>query len=271
MTHKKTAVIGDPIDHSLSPKIHNHWIEAERIDAAAYQKISIKKENFNRDVDRLIDKGYYGLNVTVPLKEDAYKYCDNTSDVAKTLKAVNTLIINNDGVYGDNTDPIGFEKSIANRGLNKKLCVVLGAGGSARAVVYALKQMKCEIGIYNRTKKNAESLLSDLGVEATILTETTLNEFIASSHLIVNTTSLGQQKGEQNNLIDFNKLNSSAHVYDLIYNPSRTTFLRHAEKNGCTVQNGLEMLIYQAAHSFKLWHDTMPEIDEGLMGVLGVN
>ena len=271
MTHKKTAVIGDPIDHSLSPKIHNHWIERERIDVAAYQKINIKKESFNRDVDRLIEEGYYGLNVTVPLKEEAYKYCDKTSDVAKTLKAVNTLIINNDGVYGDNTDPIGFEKSIANRELNKKLCVVLGAGGSARAVVYALTQMKCEIGIYNRTKENAESLCSDLGVKATILTETTISEFVGSSHLVVNTTSLGQQEGEENNLIDFNSLNSSAHVYDLIYNPSRTTFLRHAEKNGCTVQSGLEMLVHQAAQSFKLWHDIMPEIDDDLMSLLGVS
>ncbi len=271
MTHKKTAVIGDPIDHSLSPKIHNHWIESESIDVAAYQKINIKKENFNRDVDRLIEEGYYGLNVTVPLKEDAYKYCDNTSDVAKTLKAVNTLIINSDGIYGDNTDPIGFEKSIANRGLNKKPCVVLGAGGSARAVVYALTQMKCEIGIYNRTKKNAETLRSDLGVEATILTEKTLSEFVGFSHLVVNTTSLGQQEGEENNLIDFNSLNSSTHVYDLIYNPSKTTFLRHAEKNGCTVQNGLEMLIHQAAQSFKLWHDTMPKFDKDLMSALGVN
>jgi len=271
MAHKKTAVIGDPIDHSLSPKIHNHWIESEKIDVGPYKKINVKKENFIRDVDRLIEEGYYGLNVTVPLKEDAYKYCDNTSDVARTLKAVNTLIVNKDGVYGDNTDPIGFEKSIANRGLNNKPCLVLGAGGSARAVVYALTHMKCEIGIYNRTRENAESLCSDLGVEATILTETTLREFVGSSQLVVNTTSLGQQEGEENNLIDFESLNSSAHVYDLIYNPSKTTFLRHAEKNGCTVQNGLEMLIHQAAQSFNLWHDTLPEIDEDLMSVLGVN
>ena len=148
---------------------------------------------------------------------------------------------------------------------------MLGAGGSARAVVYALTHMQCEIGIYNRTRENAESLCSDLGVEAKILTETTLREFVGSSQLVVNTTSLGQQEGEENNLIDFESLNSSAHVYDLIYNPSKTTFLRHAEKNGCTVQNGLEMLIHQAAQSFKLWHDTMPEIDEDLMSVLGVN
>jgi len=271
MTHKKTAVIGDPIDHSLSPKIHNHWIESEKINVDPYHKINVKKENFIRDVDRLIEEGYYGLNVTVPLKEDAYKYCNNTSDVARALKAVNTLIVNKDGVYGDNTDPIGFEKSIANRDLNNKLCLVLGAGGSARAVVYALTQMKCEIGIYNRTKKNAESLCSDLGVEATILTEKTISKFIGSSHLVVNTTSLGQQEDEENKLIDFNNLNSSTHVYDLIYNPSKTTFLRHAEKNGCTVQNGLEMLIHQAAQSFNVWHNIMPKIDEELINVLGIN
>ena len=153
MIHKKTAVIGDPIDHSLSPKIHNHWIKRERIDAATYQKINVKKENFIEDVKRLIGEGYHGLNVTVPLKEDAYQYCDKTSDVAKTLKAVNTLVIGDEGVYGENTDPTGFEKSIANKGLNNKSSLVLGAGGSARAVVYALTQMKCEIGIYNRTLK----------------------------------------------------------------------------------------------------------------------
>ena len=146
---------------------------------------------------------------------------------------------------------------------------MLGAGGSARAVVYALTHMQCEIGIYNRTREKAESLCSDLGIEATILTETTLREFVGSSQLVVNTTSLGQQDGEENNLIDFDNLNSSAHVYDLIYNPSKTSFLKHAEKNGCTVQNGLEMLIHQAAQSFNLWHDIMPEIDEELMSVLG--
>ena len=107
MVHKKTAVIGDPIDHSLSPKIHNHWIENEKIDVGP-TKINVKKENFIRDVDRLIEEGYYGLNVTVPLKEDAYKYCDNTSDVARALKAVNTLTVNKNGVYGDNTDPDWF-------------------------------------------------------------------------------------------------------------------------------------------------------------------
>ena len=270
MAHKKTAVIGDPIDHSLSPKIHNHWIEREGIHSDAYQKINVKKENFTRDVDSLIEEGYSGLNVTVPLKEDAYKYCDMTSDVARALKAVNTLIVNENGVYGENTDPIGFQTSIVNKDLHNKPCLVLGAGGSARAVVYALKKMNCKIGIFNRTIEKAEALCDDLDLEATILTEPSLNEFVGYSSLVVNTTSLGQKEDEQNNLINFNSLKSSAHVYDLIYNPSKTTFLQNAEKNGCTVQNGLEMLINQAAHSFKIWHNKAPVIDEELMHVLGV-
>ena len=269
MIHKKTAVIGDPIDHSLSPKIHNYWIEQENIDSDIYQKINVKKENFVEDVDRLINEGYSGLNVTVPLKEDAYKYCDETSDVAGALKAVNTLIVNESGVYGENTDPIGFQNSIKNKDLSNKPCLVLGAGGSARAVAFALKQMKCEIGIFNRTRKRAEHLCDDLGIEATILTESSLNEFVESSSLVVNTTSLGQQKNEENNLINFNNLKPSTHVYDLIYNPSKTTFLKHAEKNGCTVQNGLEMLINQAAQSFSLWHNKIPLIDKDLMLALG--
>ena len=270
MIHKKTAVIGDPIDHSLSPKIHNHWIERESIGSDSYQKINIKKEDFVEDVDRLLKEGYTGLNVTVPLKEAAYKYCDKTSDVARALKAVNTLIVNKDFVYGENTDPIGFQKSIADRNLKNKSCLVLGAGGSARAVVYALNQMKCKVGIFNRTRERAEALCDDLEVEAIILKETSLNEFIGSASLVVNTTTLGQKPNEQNNLINFNKLKSSAHVYDLIYNPSKTAFLKNAEKNGFTVQNGLEMLINQAAHSFNMWHNKMPVIDEELMCVLGV-
>jgi shikimate dehydrogenase len=270
MKHKKTAVIGDPIDHSLSPKIHNHWIEREGVDSDTYQKINVKKENFDEDVGRLIEEGYSGLNVTVPLKEDAYKYCHKTSVVAGTLKAVNTLIVNEDGVYGENTDPAGFQKSIVNRNLGSKQCLVLGAGGSARAVVFALKQMRCEIGIFNRTREKVELLCDDLGVEATILTESSLNEFVGSSSLVVNTTSLGQQKNEANNLINFNNLKPSTHVYDLIYNPSKTTFLQRAEKNGCTVQNGLEMLINQAAQSFNLWHNKIPAIDKDLMLALGV-
>ena len=268
MIHKKTAVIGDPIDHSLSPKIHNHWIEREGIDSNAYQKINVKKENFNKELDRLIKEGFSGLNVTVPLKEDAYKYCNKTSDVARALKAVNTLIVNEDGVYGENTDPVGFQKSILNRNLTNKRCLVLGAGGSARAVVYALQQMKCEIGIFNRTKEKVKVLCDDLGVEATVLTELSLKDFVRSSSLVINTTSLGQQRGEENNLINFDDLNSSTHVYDLIYNPSKTTFLQHAEKNGCSVQNGLEMLVNQAAESFNMWHNKTPLIDEDLMRVL---
>ncbi len=270
MKHKKTAVIGDPIDHSLSPIIHNYWIEREGVDSDSYQKINVKKENFNEDVDRLIAEGFSGLNVTVPLKEDAFKYCNRTSDVAGALKAVNTLIVNEDGVYGENTDPAGFQKSIVNRNLNNKQCLVLGAGGSARAIVYALKQMKCEIGIFNRTSVKAEVLCRDLGVKATILTKSSLNEFALSSSLVVNTTSLGQIKGEENSLINFSNLNSTTHVYDLIYNPSKTTFLQHAEKNGCTFQNGLEMLINQAAQSFNLWHNKIPVIDGDLMRALGV-
>ena len=269
MINKKTGVIGDPIDHSLSPQIHNHWIERLGVNADLYQKINVKKDTFVEDVDRLIKEGYNGLNVTVPLKENAFKYCDELSESARALKAVNTLIVGDTSVYGENTDPVGFQKSILKNSLNDKKCLVLGAGGSARSVVYALKQMNCEVGIFNRTKKKAETLISDLGVDAVVLTETTLDNFTESANLVVNTTSLGQQKGEQNNIINFNHLNSSTHVYDLIYNPSKTSFLQNAEKKGCTVQNGLEMLINQAAHSFCIWHNIMPEIDDDLRRALG--
>ena len=199
---------------------------------------------------------------------------DQLSKEAEETQSVNTVYMKNNKIIGHNTDIEGFELNIKDTKFNAtgKKIFIIGAGGVVPSLIFALKKMKASnIIISNRTKQNAELLCSDLGVEAKILTENTVSEFIGSSQLVVNTTSLGQQEGEENNLIDFESLNSSAHVYDLIYNPSKTTFLRHAEKNGCTVQNGLEMLIHQAAQSFKLWHGTMPEIDEDLMSVLGVN
>ena len=141
MVVDRTAVIGFPVDHSLSPIIHNYWIKELGLDIKPYDKINVNPNKFEEQINNLKIEGYGGLNVTVPLKELAFNISDETSDVSKKLRSVNTLSLNSEKIDGDNTDAVGFinsldEKTIEKNITNKKT-LVLGAGGSARSVGYA--------------------------------------------------------------------------------------------------------------------------------------
>jgi len=269
---KKTAVIGQPIEHSLSPVIHNFWIKKANINAASYEKIEVGPENFNRSLDKLIDSGYYGLNVTVPLKELAFSRCDELTESAKKTKSVNTLIFKGGKIHGTNTDPVGFEmslhKELVEKNINAKRCLVLGAGGSARAVVFALDKMFAEISIFNRTSEKAAQLCEDLGVTAAILEKKDIKQQTNSFDFIVNTTSLGLSPSDTNNLIDFSLVQQKAFVYDLIYSPKESSFLQQAKANNLNFQNGLKMLIGQAAAAFYVWHNSEPPNNEELVSLL---
>ena len=269
---KKTVVVGYPVEHSLSPTIHNYWINKGNIQAATYEKIKIKPNDFEKEIDNLIALGYYGLNVTVPLKELAYLKCDELSEAARKTKAVNTLIFKDGKVYGTNTDPIGFESSLAaktvEKNINKKSCLVLGAGGSSRAVIHALDKMSANISVFNRTAEKAAKLCEDLEINAKLLDAEDMKKHITSFDLIVNTTSLGLLPGEKNNLIDFSLLKTGAFVYDLIYKPKLSSFLKQAEIKGFDFQNGLKMLIGQAAASFYIWHGIAPSNNNELESLL---
>ena len=145
MAIDKTAVIGFPVDHSLSPIIHNHWIKELALDIKPYEKLNVDPNTFVEQMNNLKAEGFGGINVTVPLKELAFNISDETSSVSKKLKSVNTLSLNSEKIDGDNTDAVGFinsldEKTIENNITNKKT-LVLGAGGSARSVVYALNEL----------------------------------------------------------------------------------------------------------------------------------
>ena len=269
---KKTAVIGQPIEHSLSPVIHNFWINKKNINAAPYEKIEVGPENFNSSLDKLIDSGYYGLNVTVPLKELAFLRCDELTESAKKTQSANTLIFKEGKIHGTNTDPVGFEfslkKEIIEKNINEKKCLVLGAGGSARAVVFALDKMFADISIFNRTPEKATKLCEDLGVEANSLDEKEVKKQTNSFDLIVNTTSLGLFPGDTNNLIDFSLVQKKAFIYDLIYEPKESSFLKQAKANNLNFQNGLKMLIGQAAAAFYVWHNSDPSHNAELESLL---
>ena len=272
MVIDRTAVIGFPVDHSLSPIIHNYWIKELGLDIKPYDKINVDPNKFEEQINNLKIEGYGGLNVTVPLKELAFNISDEISDVSKKLKSVNTLSLNSEKIDGDNTDAVGFinsldEKTIEKNITNKKT-LVLGAGGSARSIVYALNELGSHVGLFNRTPEKAQILLDDLSINSSPVGAEELDDYANSSSFIVNTTSLGQKAGEHNNILSFENIGVETFIYDLIYNPKRSSFLEQAEAKGLKVQNGLRMLIEQAACSFQIWHEIKVGVSDELMSLL---
>ena len=272
-TMTKTAVIGSPIKHSLSPTIHNHWFVENKMNDYTYEKLEVELDNFNEAIDNFNEQGYLGLNVTVPLKEAAHEKSDTLSENATQTKAVNTLFFKDGKIFGDNTDPVGFTKSLPQKVIDKKInsknCLLLGAGGSSRAVLWSLSQLNANIAIYNRTEEKAVNLLKTVGANGKILKKDELDDYVSTSSFIVNTTSLGLQEGEVNDLVNFENVRSDTYIYDLIYNPSSSSFLDQAKNKKLKTQNGLRMLVEQAAASFKIWHGVSPTVDEKLLEKLG--
>jgi len=268
---KKTGVIGFPVDHSTSPIIHNHWIKENNIDAVNYEKINIDPKHFEKGVRDLIEGGMSGLNVTVPLKELAFSFAEELTDVSKQTGAVNTLTFKEGTVFGDNTDVVGFQRSldpeVVDQNINNKNCLVLGAGGAARAVICAIHNLGGRVYICNRTLEKAQQIQRFFQVESEVVDQKDLGDVVGEMNFIVNTTSLGL--GNTNNtMIDFIKVDRGAFVYDLIYNPKLTSFLSEAQKRNIQHQNGIKMLVEQAAESFSIWHNILPKNSELLMNKL---
>ena len=267
----KTAVIGSPINHSLSPNIHNHWIKKNKIKTDVYQKIKIDVLELNKKINKLINDNFIGLNVTIPLKERAFNICEELSETSKKLKAVNTLTFKQGKIIGNNTDPKGFINSIddktKNTNIRKKNVLVLGAGGSARSIVYALHKMHAKIIIANRTFAKAETLSYDLEINLRTHKLNEIQDLVPNLDMIINTTSLGMS-GNVNLNLSLKEAKKSLFIYDLVYKPSQTNLLKEAEINNLNYQNGLAMLVYQAAESFRIWHGVYPKITNELFEIL---
>ena len=260
---KKYFVIGNPINHSLSPKLHNYWLKENNIDGI-YDKKKIEEKNLQTIISEVKEKKINGINVTVPFKKLVIPYLDKLSQEAEQTQSVNTIILNNDNLVGHNTDIAGFTKAIKNLNFNikGKKIFILGAGGVAPSIIFALNKMNVsKIIISNRTKKKAEDLKSQFhNVE--ILDWGDIIDF----DIIINATSLGLNKETIN--LDFSKCGSNKLFYDVIYNPVETNFLKEGKKLGNITENGKLMFIYQAAAAFELWHKIRPEIDENVNALL---
>ena len=261
---KKYLVIGNPIEHSLSPKLHNHWIKNNNINAI-YEKQKLNEDDIESVILKVREKKIQGINVTVPFKKIVIPFLDQLSSEAENTQSVNTIYLDNNKVFGHNTDIIGFELSIKNLGFNikNKKVLVLGAGGVVPSIIFALNKMQAsEITIANRTKENAEKL-KDLFDYIKIVNWGHVPEF----DLIINATSLGLNENDEINL-DFSKVGQNKLFYDVIYNPKETNFLKMGKKLGNKIENGKSMFIYQASAAFNLWHGVSPELNNETLKLL---
>ena len=254
---KKYLVIGNPIEHSLSPLLHNFWLEKYSINAT-YEKQLVEKNDIEKVIDDMKVNKIQGINVTVPFKKTVIPFLDQLSDTAKKTQSVNTIFKKQNKLVGDNTDVYGFSEAIqiTNLNLSNKKALILGAGGVVPSIILALKNMGIfEITLSNRTRKKAE----DLKKSFPFLKVINWGEEIKTD-LIINATSVGIKKNEEIKL-DNSKLNGQL-FYDLIYNPPQTKFLENAKKSGKKIENGKSMFIYQAMKAFEIWHGIKPEINK---------
>ena len=255
---KKYLVIGNPIEHSLSPKLHNHWLKENNVQAI-YDKKKVNENELKNIISDVKDEKINGINVTVPFKKTVIPFLDELSPEAKDTQSVNTIYLQNGNVIGHNTDIAGFELAIkfAKFNLSNKKIFVLGAGGVAPSIIYALRKMKVsKISLTNRTKEKAESL-KNLFKDLEIVEWGERIDF----DMIINATSIGLKKEDGLNF-DYSANGPDKYFYDVIYNPKETLFLKRAKLFGNKTENGKMMFIYQAHQSFTIWNKIMPKIDE---------
>ncbi len=260
------GVIGCPVAHSKSPQLQRHWLTAHGI-AGHYVPMHVEPEDLETVIRTLPKAGFVGANVTIPHKEAVMKIADKVTDRAKLMGAANTMIFRSDGsILADNTDGYGFIKNLQQGAPDwdpaSGPAVVLGAGGACRAVVASLLESGTpEILLTNRTRARAEQLQKDFGKRIRVVDWVQAGNIIEEGILLVNTTSLGMV-GNPRLRVPLDGLRPDMVVTDLIYTPLKTDLLQTAEEVGCTVVDGLGMLLHQAVPGFERWFGQRPDVDE---------
>ena len=259
----RLGVAGWPVAHSRSPSMHNAALEAVGLDRWRYQRLPLAPELFAEAVRALPGVGFAGINVTIPHKEAALALADEATPEARAIGAVNTLTFRPDGsIHGQNTDAPGFLAALPAPPTGAT-ALVLGAGGSARAVAFALREAgAAHVRVWNRTPERAREVARDLGVEAT--------DTVGPADLLVNCTSVGLTDGEFKDLpLGADGLSTYATVADLVYRDGGTALIAEARGLGCAVVDGLEVLVRQGALSFEAWTGHVAPIDAMREGARG--
>ena len=261
---KNFLVIGNPIEHSLSPKLHNYWIKKHNINAI-YEKKKLNDKELKNFFINLKEKKIDGVNVTVPFKKKVIPFLNKLTKESEITQSVNTIYFQDDIIIGHNTDVSGFELGIKNFNydIKNKSVFILGAGGVVSSLIFSLKKLKVsKIIISNRTKEKAHNL-KKLFKEVIVVDWGEIPDF----DMIINATSLGL-KNEQDFDISFENTRNDLIYIDIIYNPLETRTLKYLKERDVKVFNGLDMFIYQGQKAFYLWNKINPEIDHDLIELL---
>ena len=268
---KRAFVIGHPINHSRSPLIHGHWLGEHGIDGS-YEAIDVAPEDLPAFFARVTAGEFAGGNVTIPHKEAAFAFADELDPLCQTIGACNTLVYRPGGIYGFNTDYMGFlgnlDQNAPGWDQNLEEAVVIGAGGAARAILVALKSRNVPlIRLLNRTVEKAQDLSLDIGGP---IKAGRLDEFAGvagSAGLVVICSSVGMH-GSRFDALDLSALPNRAVVNDLVYVPLETPLLAAAREAGLKTVDGLGMLLHQAVPGFEAWFGVRPEVTPELRRII---
>ena len=271
----KYLVIGNPIDHSLSPTIHNYWIKKNNI-KAIYDKERLKSDDLKNLIIKIREKKISGVNVTVPFKKEIIPYIDKLTFGAEATQSVNTILLTDDSkIVGYNTDIGGFENAIkyTKYDISGKKIFILGSGGVTPSIIFALYKMNVSsITLTNRTRTKADYLQNFYNsntvkknerIDIKVVDWGEVPEF----DMIINATSVGLNSDDNLDL-DLSKIGKNKFFYDVIYSPNETNFLKKGKDLGNKIENGKKMFIFQAAEAFKIWHNIQPEINEEVIKLL---
>lgn len=269
-TGKKAFIIGHPVAHSRSPMIHGYWLKQHGI-AGSYERIDVDPLHVEAFLSALPASGFAGGNVTIPHKEAAFGAADVIDEAAELIGAANTLWLEDGKLHASNTDAFGFSSDLDQRAENwreAETALVLGAGGAARAILFALEQAGFKnIHVVNRTVARAQELADRFGERVSAHGFDAVNELAQDARLVVNTTALGMGgKGELP--LDVSNLPSDGTAVDIVYTPLETPFLAAAAKHSLRTIDGLGMLLHQAIPGFEKWFGVRPQVTDDLRNLV---
>jgi len=270
VTIPKACVMGYPVAHSRSPMLHGYWLKTLGI-PGTYEAAEVTEQHFSDFLRNLRPHGYVGGNVTVPHKEAAFRTVDYRDDAARAIGAVNTVWHEGDRLVGGNTDAYGFiahlDASVPHWSESADRAVVLGAGGAARAIVYALLDRGLAVALVNRTIARARALAIHFAMHASVHGFDELPQLLADGDILINATSLGMA-GKPRLDIDLVRLKPEAIVYDVVYVPLETELLKAARRQGHRTVDGLGMLLHQAVPGFARWFGVTPSVTPELRALI---
>ncbi|MEO0862145.1 MAG: shikimate dehydrogenase [Pseudomonadota bacterium] len=264
------GVIGDPISHSRSPRLHGHWLRRYGIDGH-YIPLHVRPDDLEQTLHLLPRLGFSGINVTIPHKEAVYRLATTRTDRAMAVEAANTLTFQDGHIHADNTDGVGFLSNLSQGHPTwnwSGRALILGAGGAARGIISALIEAGLsQITVSNRTQSKAQALADLFPANVSVHPWESIEDALSGHDLLVNTTALGMA-GQPPLDLSLQGLDPACLVTDIIYTPLETPLLRAARARGNPVVDGLGMLLHQAVPGFETWFGRRPEVDDDLRGVM---